>query len=165
MRAIRSWPRRTWAGETWPYRHSSTSCSRAWPSLNRAAWRDTGCVVSDYGFCQDAIYAARNLWDADLDVYRRLAGSAEAMVRPPDLLVNLDGPEAVLLERIARRGRGYETTFSAEFLAGLREAYRRIAAEAACPVVTIDTAAVNLLDGQARQDVQRKILEDLREGR
>ena len=104
--------------------------------LNPAAWRDTGFVVSDYGYCQDAVYAGRNL----------SAG------------VCLDGAEDVLLERIARRGRQYETAFSAGFLSDLRQAYREVAAEAACPVIAVDSGAVNLMNEPAREELMQRIL-------
>ena len=106
--------------------------------LNPAAMTDGGTVVSDYGFCQDAAYAAANLSESDLAVYHRLAGAVGKMVKPPDLLIHLDGAEDILLERIARRGRRHEATFTADFLARMRRAYREIVATADCPVIGID---------------------------
>ena len=112
--------------------------------LKRANWPAEGWVVSDYAFCQDGIYAATNLVGDDLAAYRRLAGPIGAMVRPPDVLIALAAPAAVLLERIARRGRRHERAFTAEFLDGMSRAYQEAVAAAACPVIAVDVAAVDL---------------------
>ena len=54
------------------------------------------------------------------------------MVKTPDVLVHLDAPARVLLERIARRGRRHEEVFTAEFIDALRREYERAAAECCC---------------------------------
>ncbi len=127
--------------------------------LNPAAFSSAETVVSDYGFCQDAAYAAANLPESDMAVYHRLAGAVEKIVKPPDLLIHLDGAENILLERIARRGRRYEATFTADFLARMRRAYREIVAKADCPVIGIDVGEVDLRE----ESVRKKLLRDVRE--
>ena len=127
--------------------------------LNPAALTDGGTVVSDYGFCQDAVYADANLSEDDLAVYHRLAGAVEKMVKPPDLLIHLDGAEDILLERIARRGRRHEAMFTADFLTLMRGAYREIVATVGCPVIGIDIGEVDL---RARP-TRAKLLRDVRE--
>ena len=131
--------------------------------LKRDAWPADGLVVSDYGFCQDSVYASRNLAGADWDSYRRLAEQVERAVKPPDVLIHLDAPEPVLLERIARRGRSYERAFSAEFLAGLRESYRQFCPGGDCKVIRLDSVEVNLLDGAQRASVLDRVKQALRE--
>ncbi len=127
--------------------------------LNSAALADGETVVSDYGFCQDAVYAAGNLSEGDLSVYHRLAGPVGKMVKQPDVLIHLDGSEDMLLDRIARRGRRHETAFTADFLARMRRAYREIVSSAACPVIGIDVGEVDLRAGPDRA----KLLRDIRE--
>ncbi len=129
--------------------------------LKLGTWPETGLVVSDYGFCQDAIYAHHNLRGEDLDVYRRLASATQGVVKPPDVLVHLDGPETTLLERIARRGRSYESAFTAEFLGGIRRACMDAAAAATCPVVRVDVGCVDLREPVAREELLRRTREVL----
>lgn len=129
--------------------------------LNPAAMADGESLISDYGFCQDAVYAAANLSDSDLGVYRRLAGAVGEIVRPPDVLIHLDGAEDILLERIARRGRRYEETFSADFLARMRGAYREIVPAADCPVISIDVGEIDLRKESSRAELIRDIREHL----
>ena len=59
----------------------------------------------------------------DLRLYRRVADRLEGLVHPPQWVIHLDAPEPALLERIARRGRDHERVMTAEFLAGMRQAY------------------------------------------
>ncbi len=129
--------------------------------LNSAALADGETVVSDYGFCQDAVYAAGNLSKGDLSVYHRLAGPVGKMVKQPDVLIHLDGSEDMLLERIACRGRRYETTFTADFLARMRRSYQDISAGADCPVINIDAGEVDLLEKSSRAELLRKVREVL----
>ncbi len=121
-------------------------------------------VVSDYGFCQDAVYAASNLSSDDQVVYHRLAGPVGKMVRRPDVLIHLDGGEDMLLERIARRGRRHETAFNADFLARMRSAYHDITAAADCPVVSIDVGEVDLREQPERDKLLRDVREALSTG-
>lgn len=134
--------------------------SRVW-QLNRQSWPAEGTTVTDYGFCQDAVYAARNLSGEALAVYRGLLEPAETMVKRPDVLVHLDAPAGVLLERIARRGRRHERVFTAEFIDALRGAYEQAAAQSRCPVVRIDAGAVDLFGDDAREKLLRRIREAL----
>jgi deoxyadenosine/deoxycytidine kinase len=129
--------------------------------LNPAAMTDGESLISDYGFCQDAVYAASNLSNSDLDVYRRLAGAVGEIVKPPDVLIHLDADEDILLERISCRGRRYEAVFSADFLVRMREAYREIVSSADCPVINIDVGKVDLRQESAIAELVRNIRERL----
>jgi deoxyadenosine/deoxycytidine kinase len=125
--------------------------------LHLDAWPASGAAVSDYGFCQDAIYAARNLRGEDLQVYRRLAGGVAARVKPPDLLIHLDADDAVLLERIARRGRRHEAAFTADLLLLLRRAYRDAVGASLCPTAFVDTGKVDLMEEPARSELLAEV--------
>ena len=129
--------------------------------LNREAWPGQGAAVSDYGFCQDAVYAEVKLRGEDMATYRRLAESAAAAVKPPDLLVHLDMDEKALLERIARRGREYEKAITLDFLAGMRQAYRGVVSSAPCRVLPVDAGKTDLLAEDARAGLLREIREAL----
>ncbi|KKK91063.1 hypothetical protein LCGC14_2716740, partial [marine sediment metagenome] len=130
--------------------------------LNLQTWPEAGTAVIDYGFCQDAIYAAANLTAEELKLYRELADGADRLVKAPDVMVLLDGDEQLLLERIARRGRRFERTFTADFLRSLREAYRRVAAGAAFPVIEVDVRQVDLMARADLDELRGRIEEALR---
>ena len=93
--------------------------------------------------------------------YRRLAESAAAAVKPPDLLVHLDMDEQALLERIAHRGREYEKAITLDFLVGMRRAYRGVVASAGCRVLPVDAGKTELLAENNRARLLREIREAL----
>ncbi len=130
--------------------------------LNLRTWPAGGLAVTDYGFCQDRIYAACNLSGADMALYRRLADGAERLVKAPDALVHLDADEDLLLERIVRRGRSFERIFTAEYLASLRRAYRQATAEMPWPVVAVDVGTTDLLADGPRRELLERVREALR---
>jgi len=125
--------------------------------LSCSAWPGRGLYVSDYGFCQDPIYARLRLSDADFRSYEAVLKRLAGAVHPPDVLIHLDAAEATLLERIARRGRGYESAMTAEFLAAMRAAYDRAVAEMACPVLRIDCDGEDLLDAGRQAELIEKL--------
>jgi deoxyguanosine kinase len=118
-------------------------------------------LVSDYGFCQDGIFARVRLAAEDLRLYGRLARRLERLVRPPDLLVHLDACEETLLERIARRGRDFERVMNREFLSTMRKAYNEAAAEAGCDVVRINVDAEDLQNESALAKLVARVRERL----
>jgi deoxyadenosine/deoxycytidine kinase len=118
--------------------------------LSLASWPASGRFVSDYGFCQDRLFARTTLHGDDLRAYEKIAGRLEGLVRKPDVLIHLDASESTLLERIARRGRDFEKAITAAFLAHMRESYAEAALAAECPVFRVDCEITDL-----REVVQR----------
>ena len=112
--------------------------------LSILSWPAEGLAVSDYGFCQDRIFARARLADGDFRLYERLARRVEGLVRPPDVLIHLDASVPTLLARIASRGREFEHAMDENFLSAMRDAYNAAAAEQACPVITVDGDSTDL---------------------
>jgi len=130
--------------------------------LSRPAPGDGGvAAVSDYGFCQDAIYAHLRLDGPDLDIYKVVAERVGSLVHPPDVMIFLDAPTPVLLERIAGRGRRYEAAMTASFLDEMRRRYSEVRAGLICPAVSIDTQAVDVRDQRQRAGVVQAVRERL----
>ena len=129
--------------------------------LSKATWPSDGLTVSDYGFCQDAVYARHSLSEQEMETYGRVAGPILDLVKPPDLVIHLDGDVETLLARIAVRGRGYETAFDADFLASMRAAYAELTAGLGCAVMYIDTGRQDLLSECGRQELLGRIRKEL----
>ncbi len=125
--------------------------------LSAASWPHAGLAVSDYGFLQDRIFACARLGSDDLRLYDRIARRVEGLVRPPDVLIHLEAPEQVLLERIAARGRKFESSMTAEFLSALKNAYNEAVAGAKCPVIRVDCQAVDLRQPPAVEGVTAQV--------
>ena len=124
--------------------------------LNRDNWPACGPAVSDYGFCQDALYARHCLAGEELATYHRLAARVEPLIQPPDLVVHLDVPERALLERIARRGRRFEAGMTVDFLRRMRQEYEKMVPALDCPFMTID-AGRDLRGGEALAEVVQEV--------
>lgn len=126
--------------------------------LSLASWPEYGLAVSDYGFCQDRIYASAKLTEDEMSLYVKVACRVEGLVRQPDVIVHLDAPMEVLRSRIALRGREYEKAMTPEFLTEMRQAYNDIDKTVNCPVVFVDTHVQDLRQG----DLRGELIEEIR---
>ena len=129
--------------------------------LARSAWPASGLLVSDYGFCQDRIYAATKLRGDELHLYNRLADHVEGLVHEPDLMVHLDASEPTLLRRIAARGRDFERTITREFLASVREAFNKSCRAARCQTVRLDCDGADVRSRRVLSELLAMIREKL----
>ena len=121
--------------------------------LSLADWPADGLVVSDYGFCQDRIYAASKLTEDEMGLYSRVARRVKGLVVPASVIVHLDAPEPVLKSRIAARGREYEKAMTPEFLEEMRMAYNDIDQKVGCSVIRVDTDASDVRDESVRNEL------------
>jgi len=125
--------------------------------LSAGHWPGDGLTVSDYGFCQDRVYATHRLSPDELAAYEPVHARLSALVHPPDVLVYLDAEPEVLLERIARRGRRFEQAMTADFLADMRRAYGEVVAAAGCPVLTVRCDEVDIRNYRPRAELTERI--------
>ena len=129
--------------------------------LSTLAWPQDGLFVSDYGFCQDAIFARARLSASDLAAYESVLQRLAPRVHAPDVLVALDACEQTLLQRIADRGREFERVMDRAFLSAMRRAYNEAAAEMTCPVLRVDCDAADIGDASVRAELIGRIRETL----
>lgn len=80
-------------------------------------------LVADYAFIKDNVFARLLLRGRELRLFQRASSALGPHLLRPDLFVYLDAENDVLLERIAGRGRSYESHIDAVYLDKLREAY------------------------------------------
>lgn len=125
--------------------------------LSAASWPAEGVVVSDYGFCQDRLYALARLTAAEIEAYDPVHARLSRLVHPPEALICLDASTAMLLERIARRGRDFEQVMTEAFLSSMRSAYDGLVRSVRCPVVRVDCDAVDLLSPAGRGEILREV--------
>jgi len=82
-------------------------------------------IISDYSFVKDRIFAYLNLSEHELTLYEKIYAFLEKDVLKPDLIVYLQAPIEILIERIRKRGRAYEQDIDPEYLKVLSDAYNR----------------------------------------
>ena len=117
--------------------------------------------VADYMLEKDRLFARLTLDDEEFalyeQVYERLAIDAPL----PDLIVYLQAPVDVLLERIARRGIAYEQQIERRYLERLTEGYARFFLEYdASPVLIVNAAEIDPIGDEA--DYQNLLAEIVR---
>lgn len=111
-----------------------------------------GHVIQDRSIYEDAEIFARNLYqqgkmsERDYQCYRNLYEGICDFLPPPDVMIYLQAPVGVLVERIARRGRDYERQISIAYLSELNELYDDWAASwTRTPLLTIPTAELDFV--------------------
>ena len=116
-------------------------------------------VVSDYTQAKDPIFARALLHDREVQLYQRLSIGLDASIFRPDLTVYVDATNDVLLDRIRRRNRPYESSIDVEYLDSLREAYARYHnSTGRLGVITFDTSTLNLRSETQLNALYKKIL-------
>ena len=79
------------------------------------------CVICDYLFARDRIFAYLTLDEDELLLYERMYDFLDEAIPKPDLVIYLQTSTDILMERIRRRGRGYEENISEEYMRDLNE--------------------------------------------
>jgi deoxyguanosine kinase len=110
-------------------------------------------VVADYTYAKDAMFARLLLQGREWALYDRMRSALAAKAEEPGLIFYLDASNEILLERIRRRGRPYESEISSEYLSRLRAAYETdLLPRGDLRIVRIDTSTFDIenVDDMAR---------------
>jgi deoxyguanosine kinase len=109
--------------------------------------------VADYLLEKDRLFARVTLDDDEYALYEQLHAKLEIRAPKPDLVVYLQAPVDVLLERIGRRGVDYEQYIDRQYLERLNEAYARFFHEfASAPLLIVNAASIDPIANQRDYD-------------
>ena len=119
-------------------------------------------TICDYVFDKDKIFAYLNLDDNELFIYQRLFDLLARDVPPPDLVVYLQAPTELLMERLRKRDRDPESELplpAEEYLRELNEAYQHFFFHyTATPLLVIETSEFDPeFDDAALDELVRQI--------
>jgi deoxyadenosine/deoxycytidine kinase len=81
------------------------------------------CIVSDYLFSKDRIFATLNLNEKEIKLYDGIARLMEKDIVKPDLVLYLQASTKHLLNMIQRRGRKMERFISEDYIQALNDLY------------------------------------------
>lgn len=118
----------------------------------------SGVVVSDYGFCQDRLYAEILLEGNDLKAYHQLFSRFESLICPPSIIVHVDAPLDILVDRIKDRGRDFEADIDHDFLRKLRDSHFDLSVPPDCVMLNYDTSG----DQDQNEHRYAELLEEIR---
>ena len=122
--------------------------------------------VADYLLDKDRLFARLTLDDEEYGLYEQVYARLAIDAPVPDLVVYLQAPVDVLLERIARRGIGYEQAIERRYLERLAESYARFFLEyEAAPVLTVNATDIDPVGNERDYDVLLAEIVRARKGR
>ncbi len=81
------------------------------------------CIVSDYIFAKDRIFATLNLNEKEMKLYDNLAKIMERDIVKADIVIYLQASTRHLMEYIRKRARKIEKNISDEYIQALNELY------------------------------------------
>lgn len=129
-------------------------------------------AISDRSIYEDAhifaraLYQLGNLNERDYLAYRQVYEIVVRGLPRPDLLIYLEAPVPVLMERIRRRARTIETGIDAEYLTLLEMYYHEwLQTFDLCPVLTLRSHDLDFVHEQRHLDVVIEHIEDRLIGR
>lgn len=124
-------------------------------------------AISDRSIYEDAFIFARalhelgNLSERDYLAYRHVYDLIVANLPRPDLLIHLDAPVEVLMQRIHRRGRAIEGGITPAYLSLLKSFYREwMGSFDLCPVLTIRSQDLDFVHKPGHLDIVIRRIQD-----
>jgi deoxyadenosine/deoxycytidine kinase len=106
--------------------------------------------VADYLMAKDDLFARLTLDEEEYRLYRQVHERLAVDSPVPDLVVYLQAPVDVLLDRIARRGIGRESQMDRGYLTRLNEAYSRYFLEYdASPLLIVNAATIDPIGNES----------------
>jgi len=122
--------------------------------------------VADYLLEKDRLFARVTLDEAEFGLYEQVYAKLDIQPPKPDLVVYLQAPVDVLLERIGKRGIDYEQHIERQYLERLNEAYARFFHEfEAAPLLIVNAATIDPINNQADYDELLKAIRKMKKGR
>jgi deoxyadenosine/deoxycytidine kinase len=104
-------------------------------------------TVSDFLLDKDRLFAQLNLSDEEYRLYQQIYAHLQPQTPVPDLVIYLQAPADALVERIRRRGTGYESPITADYLARLADSYSRYFYHyEASPLLIVNSEHLNFVD-------------------
>lgn len=109
--------------------------------------------VADFILEKDRLFAQLTLDDHELRLYEQVYDNITVDAPQPDLVIYLQAPVDVLLNRVQKRGRSYERFIETNYLERLVEAYTQFFYHySATPLLIVNAADIDLVNNQ--QDYQ-----------
>ena len=117
-------------------------------------------LVADFLMAKDRLFAEITLDSNELHLYEQIQGSLAVEAPTPDLVIYLQAPTDILIDRIRHRGVPAEQSISTEYLAALIDAYTRFFHfYSDSPLLIINATEVDLANNE---DQYRELLDHIR---
>jgi deoxyguanosine kinase len=122
--------------------------------------------VADFLIDKDKLFARVNLDNDELRLYEQVYDQMSLNLPSPDLVVYLQAPVEILLDRIRRRGVEHEQLIEPEYLRSLVEAYTQFFHHYnAAPLLIVNASEINFVDDEADFRMLLDYVRRIRSGR
>jgi deoxyadenosine/deoxycytidine kinase len=122
--------------------------------------------VADFLIEKDQLFARLTLDEQEYKLYEQVYAHMTLDAPEPDLVIYLQAPVDVLLQRIAKRGISYEQHIDAAYLERLSQGYARFFHDyAAAPLLIVNAAHIDLVNSDAAYQELLTQIERTRTGR
>ena len=119
-------------------------------------------LISDFYFGKDELFAKLNLTQVEYAMYQELRKKLDFNPPIPDLIIYLQAPSEILLERIKKRGLDIERNIKKKYIDSVNEIYMKHFHEySASPVLIINTSNVNINNETDYQILIEEISSDI----
>lgn len=122
--------------------------------------------VADFMLEKDMLFARTILDEAEFNLYRQIHEGLKPRDSAPDLVIYLQSDPAILMERVNKRGRGYERALSESYLAELARAYSEFFYHyEAAPLLIVNSEHLNFVERESDFDLLVQRIRDMRGAR
>jgi deoxyguanosine kinase len=123
-------------------------------------------IVADYLLEKDRLFARVTLDEAEYGLYEQVSAKLDIQAPKPDLVIYLQAPVGVLLDRIAKRGIVYEQQIDPVYLERLNESYARFFHEYdSAPLLIVNAASIDPISNQADYEELLAAVQRMKRGR
>jgi len=123
-------------------------------------------TVADFLMDKDKLFARVNLDDDELRLYEQVHGQMNTDWPRPDLVIYLQAPIDVLMERLRRRDIPYERMIERNYLKSLVDAYTQYFYHyTAAPLLMVNASEINFVDSEADFDMLLAHIRKIKTGR
>lgn len=122
--------------------------------------------IADYMLEKDAMFAQVTLDDDEHRLYQQVYNQFSLDIPEPDLVIYLQAPVDVLMERIRRRGIDYERLIDNDYLQRLVDTYTAFFHRYShSPLLIVNSARINIVDRQADYEMLLNHIKSIKSGR
>lgn len=122
--------------------------------------------VADFLLAKDRLFAEVNLEGTEAWMYSELYKRLNPRMATPDLVIYLQAPVEILIQRIERRGLRFEQRVNSTYLQQVVDIYERFFHEyTASPLLIVNAQAINIADNPADFDQLTRQINEIGPGR
>ena len=111
-------------------------------------------IIADFFLEKDPLFARLNLDDEEYALYRQMYQHLKLQASKPDLVIYLQTPVDVLIERIEQRNVSYEQEIPREYITRLSDAYSEFFHQyEGAPVLIVNNENLNVAANEKSLDL------------